>query len=389
MHIGMLTTGYPHVHDWVAGSFVREMSRALVARGHRVRVLCAERPGDRPVRDPGIEVIPVRYAVHPSLARTFYGPGAPDKLARFDPAAWLGALTFPIALLHRTRKELRTCDALVSHFVLPCSAIAGLVRDGRPHLAIGHGTDAILLARMPAAVQRQLLACTTVLRVTHHGLQTRLHPSVRNDPRIVVAPMGFTPAPALEPLARARLRAALGIGNEPTVLTVARLVPVKGIDVLIAATRHLTLKLSVVIAGDGPERPRLERAARKMGAAVRFVGAVDAPRRDALLGIADVFVLPSRPLPDGRTEGAPVALLEAMGAGLAVVASNTGGIAELTADAAMLVPPGNPEALAHAIEALIRDPAQRAALGDQARKRAAPWTWQNQIQWIEQVLASH
>ena len=116
------------------------------------------------------------------------------------------------------------------------------------------------------------------------------------------------------------MRSSLGVDYGILLLTVARLVPVKGIDTLLAALEGLDPAIRLIIAGDGPQRQRLEHRARVLGQRVRFEGTVDATRRDTLLSTADLFVLPSRPLSDGRTEGAPVALLEAMGAGLAVVA---------------------------------------------------------------------
>jgi glycosyltransferase involved in cell wall biosynthesis len=386
MRIGMLTTGYPHEGDPVGGAFVREMARALVQRGHRVRVLCAAHPRALPLRDPGIEVRPVRYAPHRALATTFYGAGAPDNLLRGDPGAWLGVLSFPPALLAYAHTALRECDALVSHFVLPCGLIAGLVRHGRPHLAIAHGTDALLLARMPAWLQRSVLAGSTTLQLTHAGLRARLDPTVAHDPRVTVCPMGFTPAPAPPASERDAVRASLGVRDEVLVLAVARMVPVKGLDTLVAAAARLGPDVVVVLAGDGPERARLEAAVDPHGARVLFTGAVDAARRDALLRAADVFALPSRPLPDGRTEGAPVALLEAMGAGLAVAASHAGGIAELAGEAAVLVPPDDVEALSSALERLAHGPIARRDLGARARARVSAWTWEEQAARIEKLL---
>jgi glycosyltransferase involved in cell wall biosynthesis len=93
---------------------------------------------------------------------------------------------------------------------------------------------------------------------------------------------------------------------------------------------------------------------------------VDPARVPALLGAADLFVLPS------RREGLPIALLEAMEAGLAIVATPVGGIPEALAhgEAGVLVPAGDARALADALAALARDPARRRALSEAARARA-------------------
>jgi glycosyltransferase involved in cell wall biosynthesis len=86
---------------------------------------------------------------------------------------------------------------------------------------------------------------------------------------------------------------------------------------------------------------------------------------------ADAVVLPSVPTPDGREEGIPIVLMEAMSSGLAVVASRTGGIPELVEDGegGLLVEPGDAEGLAEALRGLASDAAARAMIGRAARAR--------------------
>jgi glycosyltransferase involved in cell wall biosynthesis len=130
--------------------------------------------------------------------------------------------------------------------------------------------------------------------------------------------------------------------DPPHVLVAARLVPLKGVDVAIDAMAHLpTARL--VIAGDGPLRRVL---ATRAPANVTFVGEVDAAARDRLLASASVVVVPSRVLANGRSEGTPTIALEALAAGVPVVASAVGGLGDLPAQ---LVPPDDPVALATAI----------------------------------------
>jgi glycosyltransferase involved in cell wall biosynthesis len=152
----------------------------------------------------------------------------------------------------------------------------------------------------------------------------------------------------------------------PTIAVAARLVPVKGIDVLVAAAARLRNEARIVIAGDGPAREELERRAARIRevehrARVEFVGSVDTSERDRLLGRASVVVVPSRVLPSGRTEGMPMIALEALAAGVPVVASEVGGLREL-APAARLVRPDDPGALAAAIDAVIAAPPPAAML---------------------------
>jgi glycosyltransferase involved in cell wall biosynthesis len=178
--------------------------------------------------------------------------------------------------------------------------------------------------------------------------------------RTVVVPYALDP----EPFADA-MPASLGPG--PLVGSLARLVPQKGLDVLLDAFATVPPPARLVIAGDGPLLPVLTaRAARPdLAGRVAFLGKrADTP---ALLAALDVFVLAS------RWEGFGLVLLEAMAAGRPIVASRVSAIPEVVADGetALLVPPGDAAALAAAITALLADPPLRAALGAAGRARVA------------------
>jgi glycosyltransferase involved in cell wall biosynthesis len=141
-------------------------------------------------------------------------------------------------------------------------------------------------------------------------------------------------------------------------LVTARLDPQEGIDVLARAAESVE-GARFVIAGDGPERARLTGSER-----LRFLGyRDDVP---ALLAACDAFVLPS------RFEGTPLSLLDAMAAGRAIVATAIAGVDELVVpdESALLVPPGDPDALADALKRIVAEPALRARLGGAAKQRA-------------------
>jgi glycosyltransferase involved in cell wall biosynthesis len=133
-----------------------------------------------------------------------------------------------------------------------------------------------------------------------------------------------------------------------------------------------------VIAGDGPERSGLEARARARASHVEFLGMVDAARRDRLLREASVVVVPSRTLSSGRTEGMPMIALEALAAGVPVVASSVGGLPEL-ATAARLVRPERPAELARAIDQTLAEPSAAGAPGAVAelQRAVAHLDWRN------------
>ena len=118
--------------------------------------------------------------------------------------------------------------------------------------------------------------------------------------------------------------------------------------------------LTLLVAGDGP---LLDEVRSHAGPAVRVLGFRDDPER--LLGAADVFVMPS------LREGGSYALLEAMGHGLAVVASDGAGIPEMVGPAAIVAPTGDVEAFANALVEVALEPSRREELGAGARARVA------------------
>jgi len=151
--------------------------------------------------------------------------------------------------------------------------------------------------------------------------------------------------------------------------TAGRLVPIKGIVYLVHALAVLRAEfpdLRLEIAGSGPERPALENEVQLLGLAdcVTFLGW----RADIVRAMTrwDVFVLPS------LAEGFGITALEAMAAGLPIVATAVDGIPELVEDGrtGWLVPPGDPAALAERLHVLLLDPEQRRAMGAAGRARA-------------------
>ena len=172
------------------------------------------------------------------------------------------------------------------------------------------------------------------------------------------------------PPADANARAALGLDpRRPVVGTIGRLEDRKGHDQLLGAAAAMLAgangrRPQLVIVGDGPLRESLAGQARTLGVAdsVRFEGTVADVR--PVLAAMDVFVLPS------RAEGMSNALMEAMAAARPVVATAVGGNTEVVTDGetGLLVPAADPEAIARAVDGLLRDPSRASELGAAARR---------------------
>lgn len=156
-------------------------------------------------------------------------------------------------------------------------------------------------------------------------------------------------------------------GTGPLIVAAGRLSPEKGFAVLVEAAAQVP-GARFVLFGDGPERARLESRIAALGLAKRFAMPGFTDSLDAMIPWADVVVLPS------FTEGLPNVALEATAAGVPVVATAVGGTPEIVADGetGLLVPPGDPAALATALARLLGDAALRAAMSvaGKARVRA-------------------
>jgi glycosyltransferase involved in cell wall biosynthesis len=309
MRLGVVTTSYPRFPGDPAGSFVGAHVAALRGLGHEVDVVSAS-DGDT----------------------LFYRGGAPDALERLGLRALPAAAAFTAKLTARVVARARHWDAVIAHWLVP-SALAALPTR-LPMLAIAHGGDVHTLRRMHllGPMIRALHLRGAKLAFVSEELRT-----LAKAPTSIVQPMGVD-VEHFAKLGRAPT-------TPPTVAFIGRLVPVKGHDVLVRALDHLRTPLRIVIAGDGPDRVFEPRAT--------FLGEIDAARRDLLLRAASVVVIPSRVLPNGRSEGVPLVALEALASGVPVVASAVGGLRDLPL---VHVPPDDPRALAAAIDRVVASP---------------------------------
>ncbi len=168
---------------------------------------------------------------------------------------------------------------------------------------------------------------------------------------------------------REQVRRELRIGSQTCLIgTIGRLTPVKGISYLLQAARILFRQeqnFKLLLVGDGPMRDTLQQESRDLGIgeSVVFLGHREDTRE--LIRALDIFVLPS------LSEGIPMALLEAMAASRAVVASRVGGIPEVIDDGAegILVEPKDVNALAEGCLRLLRFSDKAREMGESARRR--------------------
>ncbi|HEV2370694.1 MAG TPA: glycosyltransferase [Streptosporangiaceae bacterium] len=279
-----------------------------------------------------------------------------------------------------------TSRANVAGMTAAAACLARWVRRFRPQVVHAHNPRMTLLARLALTATRH----NAVLIPTVHGLAPGDYRTASRILRgcaqrvVACAPSvarslvsaGFPPervdvilnGAALQPAGphrEAALRGSLGLGPAPVVAGLGRLVAQKDWPTLIGAAGYLPGP-SYVVAGEGGLREHLADLAAAAGGQVRFVGLVDDVA--ALVGLASCVVFTS------TWEGLPLTLLEALSLGAPVVATAVDGVTDVVPEtAALLVPPGNPRAVATAVERVLNDSALAASLRRDALAAAATW----------------
>ena len=259
-----------------------------------------------------------------------------------------------------------------SHFLFRLSGPA----NRRPWIAFHHGytTTSLTMQAYNQLDRWSLRAADRVVTVSQAFARDLARLGVRQDRiRVLHNSVDASRAASEEITEAARsLKARMGIASgERIILSVGRLSHEKGhadlIDALDALRGlHAESRARLVIVGDGPERPRLEAAAARLGLADRIVFAGQVHNVRPYYAMADLLALPS------HSEGSPNVLLEAMAAKLPVVATRVGGVPEIVTDgeSALLVKSGDPRAMAHAMEAALKDDALRSRLALRAYETA-------------------
>ncbi len=263
---------------------------------------------------------------------------------------------------------------------LPVGAIGPQL--GLPYALVLHGAEITVPGRLPgsrAVLGHVLRGAALTIAGGSYPESEAARAAGRSLPAVCVPPGVDTDVfLPLDAAARRAARAHFGLPVEgPLVLSVSRLVPRKGMDVLIDAAAVLRSShpdLTVAIAGTGRDAARLQRRASSSGAPVRFLGKVPGPDLPALYGSCDLFAMLCRNRWGGlEQEGFGIVFLEAASCGVAVVAGASGGARDAVADGetgVVVADPSDPHAVATVIAGLLDDEDRRLAMGAAGRARA-------------------
>jgi glycosyltransferase involved in cell wall biosynthesis len=325
------------------------LARQLVREGHEVHLLTL-----------GYGGLPATECVDGIHLTRVRGWRARLEIARpHELASYLWAVRTPLRKLLRTHRF----DVVHVHFLFPDGLLALLVPELHelPVVVTVHGSDVpgynpdrfALLHRLLLPLWQQVtrnvdrIVCPSTFIA---GLLTKRAPWI--DP--IIVPNGID----VDALRVDRPR-------EMRVLCVSRLLERKGVQNLMAAIRLTESSMQAHVVGIGPYEPELEKIATPMGDRIRLLGWLDnasSQLRD-LYETSEIFVFPS------SVENFPVVLLEAMAAGLAIVAADIPSCREVLGDAAVFVPVADCAALARAIDRVAADKQWRQQLQSAARRR--------------------
>ncbi len=366
---------------WSETFIVRELA-TLIAAGADVRILSLKAPSEKMVHPEAERLLPrVRHPLAPApaaLARTRAFAAHPRLLSSLmfalgralhrrpvDLAKSLEALARGVEQLDWIREF--DPDVVYAHWAtFPSTAALALARIlGKPFGFTCHAHDIYVNDQLIAEKIDAAAVPVTISRFNVDWLTEKVSPRARE--RLNVVHCGVDLA-ALPFQADGR--------EEATIVTVGRLDPIKGFEVLVDAVGELARqgrRVRCRIIGEGPLRGELEAQIARLGlgAAVELLGARPQAEVKAALYAATIFALPSVVAPDGNRDGIPVSLMEAMAAGTPVVSTLCSGIPELVADGreGLLVPTREPAALAGALGKLLDDADLRRRLAEAARAK--------------------
>ncbi len=365
LRVLVLATTFPARAGDGTPEFVLTLSSSLVEAGADVLAVVPRVPGADKVDE--IEGVRVRrFAYFP---RPLEGLAHGAIMANLRAHRWRLAEvpTLLAAFQGAALQEVRRFrpDVVHAHWVIPAglAALATQRATGVPYIVTAHGADAYTL-RSPTALaaKRAVIGRSAATVPVSKAIGEAL------------APLGALeePIPMGADIGRIVDEVGVRVPEPGRVLFVGRLVEKKGVDVLLRAAAQVP-SLSLVVVGDGPSRDDMEALARDLGIRrrVQFLGQQSRAGVMAEMARAAVITLPSQVGAGGDQDGTPVVLGEAMAAGVPVIVSDLGGLAEqVTAgQTGLVVRPGSVEDLADALRRAEANPGEAARMAARAREQ--------------------
>ncbi|AWV88329.1 glycosyltransferase [Bradymonas sediminis] len=344
MKILVITSSLPRFRGDIAGRFVFEWAQHLRYLGHDLRVFSWADSSVSPDAAPesaDFEVLRVPYAP-PGYDTLFYGAGTPENI-RQNP--WRALLAAPAVAAMSVRVLVEIArerpDIIVGHWLLPAGFLARFLGNltGIPSLIVGHSGGVHLLEQLSTGLLEKIGIGQALARFCASGAMTVPTKALADKfagvlgsagDSTMILPMGFEPA-------RRSLPGQVTPREDARDhwLCMGRLVEIKGVDLAIEAfcRADFARPTTLHIAGDGPERARLEALARGLrgegeNTRVEFHGVVSGAAKAALLQRCGFALFCSKTLDNGRHEGLPISFLEAASHGAIALCAEIPGLSD-------------------------------------------------------------
>jgi len=367
----VLTSTLPATIGDGTPAFVADLSEELGAE-FEVRILAPAVPGGARRERLSDRVEIVRYRYFPGRWQDL-ADGAILENVRSRPSRLVQVPFLLGGLARALRTQVREFRPDVVHalWIIPQGIVARRFARKIPTVVTTLGGDLYALnSSLARALKSDVLKHAAAVTVMNEDMRARAIALGAAPESTSVLPMGARLATA-ERDADQTAPTETGVVR---ILAVGRLVQKKGFDVLLRTLRDASFRYTLEIVGDGPERANLESLAA--GLPVRLSGQLGRDELTDRYFRADIAVFPSRRAESGDQDGLPVALLEAMGAGCAVIASDLPGLNEAIEPerSGILVPDADEHALHAALESLVGDADKRGELARNARARARDYS---------------
>jgi teichuronic acid biosynthesis glycosyltransferase TuaC len=390
MKLLTFSTLFPNQQQPNHGIFVETRLRNLVASGQVASRVVAPVPWF-PSTNPRFG----QYARYPAVPAREERHGLDVRHPRYVTLPKVGMNVAPMLLMQGAKGEIGRIldegydfDAIDAHYFYPDGVAAAMLGRyfNKPVVITARGSDVNLFPRYPLP-RRMIQWAASQAR----GIITVSQALKDSLVQLGVTPAAITPLrngvnlETFRPLDREAIRATLGL-TRYTLISVGHLIELKGHHLVIGALPHLP-DVVLLIAGQGPDRGKLEALAQRLGVAdrVRFLGAVPQPELKQYFNAADLMVLAS------SREGWANVLLESMACGTPVVASAVGGSPEVVAApaAGMLMPRYSSEGVLEAVQQLRARNPDRAATRRYAEGFSWDFTTRGQIDLFQKIIVDY
>lgn len=380
----VLTTTFPRYKGDYTPAFVLELSKEIRNKGFEIIILAPHHKNSKffEIME-GITVFRFPYFFPLSLQKLCYEGGIMRNIKK----SFFAKIQIPLFFLsyfyfaYKIIKKFKI-DIIHSHWIIPSGLVGAFLKKifKIKHLATAHAIDVYTLEKLPFKKilaefiyknSEYLVCVSSILKEKILNILNEKFSREKN--KIFIKPMG----------AKISFKKEIKSNKEKfNVIFLGRFVEKKGVKYLIYAFKKVSSfyeNVQLLIGGTGPLEKEIKELVKNLHLEkfVKFLGWISREKIPEILSEADVLVVPSIITEEGDTEGLPTVILEAMGAGVPVVASDVGGIKDVIKNGVngILVPQRDIDALAEAIISLIKDEKLRKKLSVEGINTAKNYEW--------------